>query len=196
MPSQTALAEICSCYVLSNPRKSQSAGAAPRRRLPAKNAEAIVTTRGITESNFFTQGLTPVQTATSYLDTLNPEQRRAVEHGAAGRAACAAAAGDRRRGIRQDQHARPSGRPSDRPGRRSAPHPADDVLASRRLRDDEAGRTHRPQGDGRQGRHHDRRAGLGRHLPRHRRAAAARLCRPDRPRSRRSRSTIARIPPT
>jgi DNA helicase-2/ATP-dependent DNA helicase PcrA len=26
----------------------------------------------------------PVQTATSYLEALNPEQRRAVEHGAAG----------------------------------------------------------------------------------------------------------------
>ena len=101
-----------------------------------------------------------------------------------GRGAVRAAAGDRRRRLRQDQHAGPSRRPSDRQRRRSPPHPADDVFAPRRRRDDEAGRADRAQGPRRQRRRHDRRAGLGRHLPRHRRAAAARICRPDRARSR------------
>ena len=77
--------------------------------------------------------------AAAYLENLNPEQRRAVEHGVrrVTRPACAAA-GHRRRRLGQDQHARPSRRPSDRQRRRSAPHPADDVLAPRRRRDDAA----------------------------------------------------------
>lgn len=53
--------------------------------LAPKNAEAVVTAKGITESVFFRARKThPVQTAAAYLDSLNPEQRRAVEHGAAG----------------------------------------------------------------------------------------------------------------
>ena len=43
------------------------------------------------------------------------------------------AAGHRRRGFWKDQHPRPSGRPSDRSGRRSAPDPADDVFSARRV---------------------------------------------------------------
>src|SRR5450759_4122281 len=42
-------------------------------------------TAGIIDSHYSDYERTPkVQTATAYLDTLNPEQRRAVEHGAAG----------------------------------------------------------------------------------------------------------------
>ena len=72
---------------------------------------------------------------TAALDTLNPEQRRAVEHGG-GAAGCGRpAAGHRRRRLRQDQHAGASRRASDRQRRRSAPHPAADLLAPRRRRD-------------------------------------------------------------
>jgi len=78
-----------------------------------------------------------VQTATAYLEPLNPEQRRAVEHGAAGGLA-ARAAGHCRSRVRKDQHPRPSSRPSDRSGRRPAPNPVDDVFTSRRVRDDQA----------------------------------------------------------
>jgi hypothetical protein len=89
MSSQTALVEICSCYVHQNLRKSQSAGAAPRAPA-AKNAEAIITTRGIIESYFFRKDDQPgADDGNLYLDTLNPEQRRAVEHGAAGPGPCA-----------------------------------------------------------------------------------------------------------
>ncbi len=80
-----------------------------------------------------------------YLDRLNPEQRRAVEHGA-GEVARRAAAGHRRRRLGQDQHARPSRRPSGGQRRRSAAHPADDLLAPRRRRDDPAGRADRRHG--------------------------------------------------
>ena len=46
-------------------------------------AEAVVLTAGIAESDFFsrTTGIL-VPAAAAYLDSLNPEQRRAVEHGA------------------------------------------------------------------------------------------------------------------
>jgi DNA helicase-2/ATP-dependent DNA helicase PcrA len=42
-----------------------------------------VAARGITESVFYA-GPPPVLTASTYLDGLNPEQRRAVDHGASG----------------------------------------------------------------------------------------------------------------
>ena len=103
--------------------------------------------------------------------------RRRARH-APGRAA----AGHRRRRLGQDQHAGAPRRPSDRQRRRSAPHPAADLLAPRRRRDDAPRRAHRAQRARRQAGVDDRRAGLGRHLPRHRRAAAARVRRADRPR--------------
>ena len=92
-------------------------------------------------------------------------------------------AGDRRRRLRQDQHAGASGGASDRQQGRSAPHPADDLFAARGRRDGAPGRTHRAQGVGRQRRRHDRRSQLGRDVPRHRRATVARICRADRDRS-------------
>ena len=85
--------------------------------------------------------------------------------------------------VRQDQHPGAPGGPPDRQWRRSPADSADDLLAPGRRRDDAAGRADRAKGDGRACRHHDRCAGLGRHLPWDRRAAVARLCRPDRPRS-------------
>ena len=58
--------------------------------------------------------------AARYLESLNPEQRRAVEHGVAGAAQHRRpAAGHRRRRIGQDQHARAPGRAPDRARRRS-----------------------------------------------------------------------------
>jgi DNA helicase-2/ATP-dependent DNA helicase PcrA len=78
-----------------------------------------------------------VRTATAYLEALNPEQRRAVEHGPAGGLA-APPAGHRRSWVRKDQHPRPSGRPPGRSGRRPAPDPADDVFKACRVRDDQA----------------------------------------------------------
>ena len=56
------------------------------------------------------------------------------------------AAGHRRRRLGQDQHARPSRRASDRQRRRPAPHPAADLLAPRRRRDDAPRRAHRRAG--------------------------------------------------
>ena len=95
-----------------------------------------------------------------------------------------AAAGHRRRGLGQDQHAGAPRRAPDRQRRRSAPHPADDLLAPRRRRRWRGGSSaSRGSVLGGNAAHHDRRAHLGRHVPRHRRAAAARLCRADRPRS-------------
>ena len=71
--------------------------------------------------------------AASYLDALNPEQRRAVEHGAAGGSkAWHHYAGHCRSGVRQDQHPRSSRRPPDRSGRGPPPDSADDVFAARR----------------------------------------------------------------
>ncbi|MGY3111716.1 hypothetical protein ACVWW7_008343 [Bradyrhizobium sp. LM6.9] len=93
-------------------------------------------------------------------------------------------AGHCRRRVRQDQHAGPPRRTSDRRRRRSAPHPLDDVLAPRRGRDGRPGRAHLAKSARReQCRDHARRAHLGRHVSRHRRTVAARICRANRRRS-------------
>ena len=117
----------------------------------------------------------------AYLARLNDEQRGAVMHGEGGVAR--AAADHRRRRVRQDQHARPPRRASDRQRRRSAPHPVDDLFAPRGGGDGAARRAHRRRGARPRRRGHPRRALLGRHLSRHRRQAAARLCAGDRARS-------------
>jgi DNA helicase-2/ATP-dependent DNA helicase PcrA len=82
-----------------------------------------------------------LQTATTYLDTLNPEQRRAVEHGVAGGLAAPpllviAGAGSRKTNTLAHRvaHLIVQGAP---------PDPIDDVFASRCVRDDQAGRTYR-----------------------------------------------------
>ena len=99
--------------------------------------------------------------------------------GAGGRAhpARSAAADHRRRRLGQDQHARPPGRAPDRARRRPAPHPAAHLLAAARPRRWTAGSSasaaSRLGGRGR-GRRDDRLVG---HLPRRRRAAAARCTR-------------------
>ena len=94
------------------------------------------------------------------------------------------AARHRRRRHRQDQHARAPGRPPDPSGRRPAAHPPDDLLPTRRGRDEAPHRAHRRRGPRRQGRHPDRRPHLGRHLPLRQRPHPARPRRRDRPRSR------------
>jgi hypothetical protein len=78
-----------------------------------------------------------VQPAAAYLDSLNPEQRRAVEHGAAGQGPCApllviagAGSGKTNTLAHRVTHLIVNGA--------SSPHPADDVLAPGRFRDDEA----------------------------------------------------------
>ena len=94
-----------------------------------------------------------------------------------------AAAGDRRRGRRQDGDARPSPRPSRARRRRPQAHHAGDLLAPRRRRAQPPRPAHprpppRPRG---------RRGGdaeLQRHLPFDRRAAVARIRDAHRPRSR------------
>ena len=88
----------------------------------------------------------------------------------------------RGRRIRQDQHAGASRRPPDPWGRRSPPHPPPHLLTPCRGRDGAPRRAHLAQGAGRQGRHHDRRAGMGRHVPRRRRAAPSRVRLRARPR--------------
>jgi DNA helicase-2/ATP-dependent DNA helicase PcrA len=57
-----------------------------------------------------------VQTATAYLEPLNPEQRRAVEHGPAGGLAATRLLVIAGADSGKDQHPRPSGRPSYRLG--------------------------------------------------------------------------------
>jgi hypothetical protein len=83
-------------------------------------------------------------------------------------------AGDRRRRVRQDQHAGAPRRASDRQGRRSAPHPADDVFAPRRV--EMTRRVERIAGKvlGDKAAVMTRGADLGRHVSRHRRAACLR----------------------
>ena len=101
-------------------------------------------------------------TPLAYLEKLNPEQRRAVEHGARENERRWPAAHHRRRRVRQDGDAGASRRASDRQGRRSAPHHADDLLASGGGGDDAAGRAHcRAQAMPAQGRRRDRRAWPG-----------------------------------
>ena len=100
------------------------------------------------------------------LEKLNPQQRRAVEHG--GRR-CAdarpllviAGAGS---GKTNTLAHRVAHLIVER--RRSAPHPAADLLAPRRRRDGAAGRAHRCSGARRRSARAARRADLGRHLPR------------------------------
>ncbi len=92
-------------------------------------------------------------------------------------------AGDRRGGFRQDQYAGASRRESGGEGRGSAPHPAADLFAPRRARNDPPRHAHR-----RRGARHARRAGaradvVG-HVSQRRRAAVARIRRADRPRTR------------
>ena len=96
---------------------------------------------------------------------------------AAARRGRRAAAGHRRRRLGQDQHAGAPRRPSDRQRRRPAPHPAADLLAPRRRRDGAARRAHRrARCSGATPRRVADALDLGRHVPRHRRAAAARVC--------------------
>jgi hypothetical protein len=52
-------------------------------------AKAIVGASGITEFDFHPRTIVSVPPATAYLDSLNPEQRRAVEHGAPASSPCA-----------------------------------------------------------------------------------------------------------
>jgi DNA helicase-2/ATP-dependent DNA helicase PcrA len=113
-----------------------------------------------------------VQTATAYLEALNPEQRRAVEHGQAGGLAAPpllviAGAGSGKTNTLAHRVAHLIVQGAD-------PRRILLMTFSRRAAD-QTGRTHRAQGVGRQRRCHDRRADLGRHLPRHRRSAIARI---------------------
>ena len=82
-------------------------------------------------------------TAAPYLASLNEAQRCAVEHGvvAAGANVARAAAGHRRRGLGQDQHARPPRRAPDRARRRPAAHPAAHLPPPGRRRDGAPGRS-------------------------------------------------------
>ena len=93
-----------------------------------------------------------------------------------------AAARHRRRGLRQDGDARPSGGGAHPRRRRSEAHHARDLFAPRRGRARPAGRAaaRAPPCAGSRGR---RRARLFRHVPRHRRAALARIRAAPRPRS-------------
>ena len=116
-----------------------------------------------------------------YLAKLNPDQRAAVEHGVAD-ARRAAAAGHRGRGLGQDRHAGAPRRASGDERRRSAPHPAADLLAPRRRRDGAARAS--ASSNRATGTNATRRADLVRHVPRHRRAAPARICRAHRARPR------------
>ena len=65
--------------------------------------------------------------------------------------ACPAPPDHRRRRFRQDQHPGPPRRAPNRQRGRSQAHPAYDVLAPRRRRDDPARGAHRTSGDGREG---------------------------------------------
>src|SRR5689334_15707693 len=68
---------------VNRPARLPGAGFSPKMRKP-------LWPRGESPSLIFSRrDYQPVLTATSYLDTLNPEQRRAVEHGAAGPGPCA-----------------------------------------------------------------------------------------------------------
>ena len=67
------------------PSKSQSAAPVPGRRFHAEKRGSRCDHEGNHGVLFFhTRTIDPVQPAAAYLDSLNPEQRRAVEHGAAG----------------------------------------------------------------------------------------------------------------
>ena len=112
------------------------------------------------------------------------QPRPATGRRARRRSAAGPAPRHRRRRIGQDQHPGAPRRPPDPERRRSPPHPAADLLAPRRGRDGAPRRAYLPQGAGRQGRDDDRRADLGRDVPRHRRAAPARVRLRDRPRPR------------
>ena len=122
-----------------------------------------------------------VQTATAYLETLNPEQRRAVEHGAAGGLAAppllviaGAGSGKTNTLAHRVAHLIVQGADPRRIllmtfSRRAASEMTKRVeRIARKVMGDNAG-------------DHDGRADLGRHLPRHRRPAAARVRRTDRP---------------
>ena len=78
------------------------------------------------------------------MDYLRQAQSRSARGGRARRRRCrhAAAAGDRGRGLGQDRHAGASRRASGHERRRSAPHPAADLLAPRRRRDGAPRRAH------------------------------------------------------
>ena len=84
------------------------------RGWPRQDAwRAIANKAGISDGRINRKDDSDVPAAASYLESLNPEQRRAVEHGVvptvtAGRLA---AVGDCRRRIRQDQHAWRTGSP-------------------------------------------------------------------------------------
>ena len=84
----------------------------------------------------------PAMTA-HYLDTLNPEQRSAVEHGAAEPSPLLviAGAGSGKTNTLAHRVAHLIVQGAD-----PAPDPADDVFAAGRVRDDPAGRTDRAQG--------------------------------------------------
>ena len=142
---------------------------------------------------FIEAKLIRLMSAAAYLDRLNPDQRRAVEHGVGGGNAAGAAPGHRRGGVGQDQHARPSRRPPHRQRRRSAPHPAHDLLAPRRGRDGRGGSSgSSAMPSAGKARTRRRRPQLVGHVPRHRRPAPARVRRRRSASTRPSPSTTAR----
>ncbi len=93
------------------------------------------------------------------------------------------AAGDRRRGLGQDQHAGAPRRAPDRRRRRPRAHPAAHLHAPRRGGNGTPCAPHPRRGRGGTSCAGARAAAVVRHLPRHRRAAAARPRRAHRPRS-------------
>ena len=133
----------------------------------------------------------------AHLERLNPEQRRAVEHGVEPGATpggpllviAGAGSGKTNTLAHRVAHLIVSG---------ADPRRLLLMTFSRRAASEMTKRVERIARKviGRQRRDHDRRADLGRHLPWHRRPAAARVRRADRPGSRPSRSTTARTPPT
>ena len=130
----------------------------------------------------------------AYLARLNDEQRGAVEHGEGGVAGplliiAGAGSGKTNTLAHRVAHLIVNG---------ADPRRILLMTFSRRAAAEMTRRVERIAGEvlGRDAAVITRRADLGRHVPRHRRAAAARLCAGDRARSRPSPSTTARIPPT
>ena len=143
---------------------------------------SIVSAPGITEFDFSPRDDQSVPSA-AYLESLNPEQRRAVEHGTTEADGCApllviagAGSGKTNTLAHRVAHLIVGGADPRRIllmtfSRRAASEMTKRVeRIARKVLGDNAGRD-------------DGRAGLGRHLPRHRRAAVARIRRADRARS-------------
>ena len=133
----------------------------------------------------------------SYLATLNPEQRRAVEHGVATTGANIAgpAARHRRCRLGKDQYAGAPGRAPDRARRRSRPHPASDLLAAGGRRDGPARAAHRRQRHWRSTIRQPSDYLVG-DIPRRRRQAPAHARRLGRPRPRLHHARPRATPPT